>query len=100
MLVLWCVAMAALNGMLAALTAEVPDPVPVQRRAVTSPFARVDARCTGSIVGVTVVVFVFTNELSKGYAALSAIAVLLTLPFVLTTRDAVLPRRAGAVPLA
>ena len=89
-LVLWCVAMAALNGMLAALTAEVPDHVPVQQRAVTSAFMGL-MPATGSIIGVVVVVFVFT-ELSKGYAALAAIAVLLTLPFVLTTRDAVLPR--------
>jgi MFS family permease len=89
-LVLWCVAMAALNGMLAALTAEVPDHVPVQQRAVTSAFMGL-MPATGSIIGVVVVVFVFT-ELAKGYAALAAIAVLLTLPFVLTTRDAVLPR--------
>jgi MFS family permease len=93
-LMLWCVAMAALNGMLAALTAEVPDHVPVQQRAVTSAFMGL-MPATGSIIGVVVVVFVFT-ELSAGYAALAAIAVLLTLPFVLTTRDAVLPRAALA----
>jgi MFS family permease len=91
-LVFWCVAMAALNGMLAALTAEVPDHVPVQQRAVTSAFMGL-MPAAGTIIGVVLVAFVFT-ELSVGYAVLAAIAVLLTLPFVLTTRDAVLPRAA------
>jgi MFS family permease len=91
-LVFWCVAMAALNGMLAALTAEVPDHVPVRQRAVTSAFMGL-MPAAGTIIGVVLVAFVFT-ELSVGYAVLAAIAVLLTLPFVLTTRDAVLPRAA------
>jgi hypothetical protein len=91
-LVFWCVAMAALNGMLAALTAEVPDHVPVRQRAVTSAFMGL-MPAAGTIIGVVLVAFVFT-ELSVGYAVLAAIAVVLTLPFVLTTRDAVLPRAA------
>jgi MFS family permease len=92
MLVFWCAAMVGLNGMLASLTAEVPDHVPVQQRAVTSAFMGL-MPAAGTIIGVVLAVFVFTG-LAEGYAALAAMVLLLTLPFVLTTRDAVLPRAA------
>jgi len=92
MLICWCVAAAGLNGMLASLIAEVPDHVPVQQRAVTSAFLGL-MPAVGTIVGVVLSVYVFT-EVSAGYAALAAIIFLLALPFVLTTRDAVLSRAA------
>jgi MFS family permease len=90
MLAFWCVAMVGLHSMLASLTAEVPDHVPVQQRAVTSAFMGL-MPAAGTIIGMVLAVFVFTG-LAEGYAALAAIVLLLTLPFVLTTRDAVLPR--------
>ncbi|WP_315834234.1 MFS transporter [Bradyrhizobium prioriisuperbiae] len=94
MVVLWCVAMAGMNGMQASLTAEVPDHVPVRQRAVTSAFMGV-MPAAGTIVGVVLAAYVFTG-LSEGYVALAAMVLLLALPFVLTTRDAVLSRAALA----
>jgi len=94
MVVLWCVAMAGMNGMQASLIAEVPDHVPVKQRAVTSAFMGV-MPAAGTVIGVVLAAYVFTGLL-EGYVALAAMVLLLALPFVLTTRDAVLSRSALA----
>jgi MFS family permease len=89
---MWCAVSACVNGVQAALTAEVPDHVPVAQRAVTSAFMGL-MPAMGTILGIVLVTAVFTGLL-EGYVALAAIVFLLVLPFVLTTRDAVLPRSA------
>jgi len=81
----WCVVQAALNAMLAALTAEVPDQVPVAQRAVCSAWFGV-TQPLGVVVG-TLLVTAAVAGVAQGYAAVAAVLLLCALPFVLTTRN-------------
>ena len=76
----WCIAQAALNAMLAALTAEVPDQVPVSQRARCSAWAGV-SQPLGVVLG-TVMVTELGQGISGGYALVGMLLVACALPFV------------------
>jgi MFS family permease len=79
----WCLAQAGMNAMQAGITASVPDRVPVAQRGAVSAWLGVP-QCAGVILAVALVRLVPGND---GYLLLAAPTVLLTLPFVLGTRD-------------
>lgn len=81
----WCVAQAGLNVLQAALTAVVPDQVPVTQRATVSGWISVP-QSLGVVVGVLVVTVLVTGNAS-GYLVTAALVVVLALPFVLGTPD-------------
>jgi MFS family permease len=86
----WCVVQMALNAMLAALTAEVPDQVPVPQRALCSAWFGV-TQPLGVVVG-TLIVTAVVSGIASGYAAIAASLLLCALPFLLWTRNTPLPR--------
>jgi MFS family permease len=86
----WCVVQMALNAMLAALTAEVPDQVPVPQRGLCSAWFGV-AQPLGVVAG-TLIVTVAVSGIASGYAAVAASLMLSALPFLLWTRNAALAR--------
>jgi MFS family permease len=96
----WVAAQVCLNAMLAALTAAVPDRVPVAQRGAVSGWVGIP-QVLGVVVGVVLVTQVVTG-LRAGYLAVAAAVLLLSLPFTLATRDDALPAayRPGRVPRA
>ncbi|MET8140474.1 MFS transporter [Sphaerisporangium sp. NPDC005288] len=87
----WCLAQAGLNAMQAALTAGVPDHVPVGQRGEVSGWIGVP-QTLGVVLAVVLVTMVATTT-GAGYLLIAALVPLGVLPFVLTTRDAPLPAR-------
>ncbi|WP_084957716.1 MFS transporter [Thermoactinospora rubra] len=87
----WCLAQGSLNAMQAALTAGVPDHVPVRQRGEVSGWIGVP-QTLGVVLGVVLVTAVATTTTS-GYLLVAALIPLLVLPFVLTTPDPRLPYR-------
>ena len=85
----WCLAQAGLNAMQAALTAGVPDHVPVRQRGEVSGWVGIP-QTVGVVLAVVLVTMVATTTRS-GYLLIGALVPLCVLPFVLTTRDAPLP---------
>ncbi|SDD00949.1 MFS transporter [Glycomyces harbinensis] len=91
-LVCWCLAQAALNAGYASVNAGIPDHVPVRQRAVVSGWIGFP-QALGLVLG-AVVVTVLVTDLAAGYLVIGLAAVALALPFVLSTPDPPLPRRA------
>jgi MFS family permease len=91
-LVLWCVAQAALNAGYASLNAAVPDHVPVRQRATVSGWIGFP-QALGLVIGALIVTALVTG-LTTGYIVIGLAAVALVLPFVLSTNDPPLPREA------
>lgn len=87
----WCLAQAALNAMQAALTAGVPDHVPVRQRGEVSGWIGVP-QSVGVVLAVVLVTMVATT-IRSGYLLLAVVIPLCTLPFVLTTPDPRLTER-------
>ncbi|WP_248961370.1 MFS transporter [Sphaerisporangium perillae] len=85
----WCLAQAGLNTMQAALTAGVPDHVPVGQRGEVSGWIGIP-QTLGVVLAVVLVTMVVTTTAS-GYLLIGALVPLCVLPFVLTTPDAPLP---------
>lgn len=81
----WCLAQLALNGMQAAVTAEVPDHVPVSQRGEVSGWIGIP-QTIGVVLSVVLVTVVATTTKS-GYFLIGVLIPFLVLPFVLTTRD-------------
>jgi MFS family permease len=86
----WVGAQTCFNAMLATLTAAVPDRVPVTQRGAVSGWVGIP-QVLGVVFGVVLVTAVVTGN-ANGYAAVALLVALLTLPFVLLTRDDPLPR--------
>jgi MFS family permease len=84
----WCLAQTGLNMLQAAITAGVPDHVPVRQRATVSGWIT-SQQLLGLVAGVVLVGIVVT-ALGPGYLALAIVVPLLVLPFVLSTKDPVL----------
>ncbi|HST85693.1 MAG TPA: MFS transporter [Kineosporiaceae bacterium] len=84
----WCLAQTGLNMLQAAITAAVPDHVPVHERATVSGWIT-SQQLLGLVAGVVLVGIVVTG-LASGYLALAIAVPILALPFVLGTRDPVL----------
>jgi MFS family permease len=85
----WCLAQAGLNAMQAALTAGVPDHVPVRQRGEVSGWIGIP-QTMGVVLAVVLVTMVATT-IQSGYLLIGALIPLCVLPFVLTTPDARLP---------
>jgi MFS family permease len=86
----WCLAQIGLNAMQAALTAGVPDHVPVRQRGEVSGWIGVP-QSLGVVLGV-VLVTVAATTVGSGYLLIAALIPLCVLPFVLTTPDPALLR--------
>ena len=86
----WVAAQICFNAMLAALTAALPDRVPVDQRGAVSGWAGIP-QALGLVVGAVLVTTLFTGT-GSGYAAVAVAVLLLGLPFALLTADDPLPR--------
>ncbi len=80
----WCLCQATLNAMLAALTATVPDQVPVSQRGTVGGFLAV-AQTIGIVGGVGIASV--TGSIAAGYTATAIVLVVLTLPYCFESRD-------------
>jgi MFS family permease len=87
----WCGVQATLNAMLAAVTATVPDQVPVDRRGRVGGILAV-AQTLG-VVGGTAIASI-TGSIAAGYLTTAVVLVVLTVPYALDSRDVPLPREA------
>jgi MFS family permease len=85
----WAVAQAGLNALQAALTAGVPDLVPVRQRGLVSGWVSVQMT-VGVVVGVALASLLITGN--GGYALVALAVVAFTLPFVLRTESGRLAR--------
>jgi MFS family permease len=85
----WSLAQASLNAMFAALTATVPDLVPVRERGVVGGWVAV-SQTLGIVAGVGIATV--TGGIVAGYYATAAAVVVLAVPYVLGSRDLALPR--------
>ncbi len=84
MVLAWCLAQAALNAMYAALTATVPDQVPVAQRGVVGGWVAVSQ--TFGIVG-GVGIATVTGGIAAGYVATAVVVLVLVVPYLLGSRD-------------
>jgi MFS family permease len=84
----WSLAQASLNAMFAALTATVPDLVPVRERGVVGGWVAV-SQTLGIVGGVGIATV--TGGLVAGYYATAAAVVVLAVPYVVGSRDVPLP---------
>ncbi|MGD0018966.1 MAG: MFS transporter [Candidatus Limnocylindrales bacterium] len=89
-LVGWCLAQASLNGMLASLTAMVPDQVPVEQRGEVSAWVGIPGP-VGLVIGVALVTSVVTGIVA-GYTVIAIFVFVAAVPLVLAVRDERLPR--------
>jgi MFS family permease len=90
--VFWSLALIGFCVLTAALTAAISDQVPVNQRGFVSGWISAP-QAIGTVLGVLLVTYVVVGRLA-GYAVLAALLVLLVLPFVLWSPDAVLERAA------
>ncbi len=85
----WALAQAALNAMLAAITATVPDQVPTRERGVVGGVLAI-AQTAGVIVGSGIAAV--TGSIAAGYLTIAAVLVATTLPYAVDSRDIALPK--------
>lgn len=83
--VCWCVVQAALNSVQAAVTAGVPDLVPVPQRGVVSGWVSLQ-QALGVVVAVALVTLFVTGN-AGGYLATAVAVLAFCIPFVAFTRD-------------
>ncbi|CAN5647794.1 MFS transporter [soil metagenome] len=88
MVLAWSLAQASLNAMFAALTATVPDLVPVRERGVVGGWVAV-SQTLGIVGGVGIATA--TGGIAAGYYATAAAVVILAIPYVVGSRDVRLP---------
>jgi MFS family permease len=84
MVVAWCVAQAGLNAMLAALSAAVPDLVPIRQRGTVSGWLGV-AQTVGLVGGAGIAAG--TGSLASGYLAIAAAMLVLAVPYCVRSLD-------------
>ncbi|GAA0441904.1 hypothetical protein Acor_05930 [Acrocarpospora corrugata] len=92
----WCLAQLALNAMQAALTAGVPDRVPVHQRGEVSGWVGIP-QSLGIVLAVVLVTMVATT-VSSGHVLIGLLIPLCALPFVLGTPDPVLTAKPARSP--
>ncbi|HET6627909.1 MAG TPA: MFS transporter [Nocardioidaceae bacterium] len=85
----WSLAQAGLNAMLAAITATVPDQVPVLQRGAVGGWLAV-AQTLGIVGGVGIAAV--TGSIAAGYLVTAAALVVLALPYLFDHRDIALDR--------
>jgi MFS family permease len=84
----WCLVQLTLNAAWAAMTAAVPDQVPVAKRGLVGGLIAV-AGTVGVLVGVTIADL--TGSIAQGYLVIAITLLLLSLPYLLGSRDVALP---------
>lgn len=89
MILAWCLVQGGLNGTLAALTAAVPDLVPVEQRGLVSGVIGM-TQTLGIVVGTGVATLV--AGVGGAYLVLAVLVIAAVLPFVLRSLDRPLPR--------
>lgn len=89
MLVGWCLAQASLNAMLAALTATVPDQVPVHERGTVGGWLAL-AQTVGVIAGSGIAAA--TGSIAAGYLTTAGLLLVTAIPYCLGSRDIALTR--------
>jgi len=87
--VFWALALTGFCVLTAALTATISDQVPVNQRGFVSGWISAP-QAIGTILGLVLVTELFVGQF-LGYAVMAILLVLLVLPFLLVTKDAVLP---------
>lgn len=87
----WCLAQGGLNAMYAALTAAVPDQVPVAQRGSVGGWVAI-SQTLGIVAGVGLAAA--TGGITAGYVAAAATVVVLAVPYLLGSRDVPLPQAA------
>ena len=80
----WALAQAALNAMLAAITATVPDQVPVLQRGTVGGLLAI-AQTVGVVAGSGIAAA--TGSIAAGYLATAVLLVVLALPYLADSRD-------------
>ena len=85
----WCIAQAGLGGMLATLTAALPDRVPASQRGTLGGLIGI-SQMLGTVLGALIVTVIVTR-LSAGYLTCAAIVVAGAFLFTLRTPDEPLP---------
>lgn len=89
MVLAWCLVQAGLNGTLAALTAAVPDLVPVEQRGLVSGVVGM-TQTLGIVAGTAVATLVVGVQ--GAYLVLAVLVLVAVAPFVLRSLDRPLPR--------
>ena len=84
----WCGVQAALNAMLAAVTAMIPDQVPSSRRGRIGGIVAV-AQTIGVVAGTGIAAA--TGSIAAGYLSIAAFLLVLAVPFSLSSHDLALP---------
>jgi MFS family permease len=84
MVVGWALAQASLNAMLAAITATVPDQVPSRTRGAVGGWLAI-AQTLGVVAGSGIAAA--TGSIAVGYLSTAAVLVVLSLPYILDSRD-------------
>ncbi|GLY19492.1 MFS transporter [Kineosporia sp. NBRC 101677] len=84
MVLAWALAQAGLNAMLAAITATVPDQVPVHERGTVGGALAV-AQTLGVVAGSGIAAA--TGSIAAGYLTLAAVLLITTVPYALNSRD-------------
>jgi MFS family permease len=92
MIIGWCLVQIALNAPLAALSAAIPDQVPVSRRGVVGGWFGL-AQTVGVMAGTGLAIA--GGTIAGGYLVCAAVVVLGALPFALTREDPALERPSG-----
>jgi MFS family permease len=83
----WCLAQGGLNAMLAAITATVPDQVPVLQRGTVGGWLAI-AQTLGVVLGSGIAMA--TGSIAAGYLTTAGLLVVLSLPYCLDSRDVAL----------
>lgn len=91
MVLAWALAQAALNAMLAAITATVPDQVPVRQRGAVGGWLAI-AQTAGVVAGSGIAAA--TGSIAAGYLTIAGVLVLVSLPYLFDSRDLALPASA------
>jgi MFS family permease len=84
----WALAQAALNAMLAAITATVPDQVPVSQRGTVGGWLAI-AQTAGVVAGSGIAAA--TGSIAAGYLTIAGVLALVSLPYCFDSRDLALP---------
>ncbi len=87
--IFWALALTGFCVLTAALTATISDQVPVNQRGFVSGWISAP-QAIGTILGLLLVTELFVGQF-LGYAVMAILLVLLVIPFLLVTKDAVLP---------
>ena len=85
----WCLAQLFLNGMLASITAMIPDQVPVDQRGQVSAWVGIP-QPLGIVVGVALVTMLVSGIVS-GYTIVALFVIVAAIPVVLLVHDPALP---------